>query len=355
MAGRASQAPRQWPARVPRRAGQLLVALDAAELVLGGQHSRGGPPQRHLARAPALHPAGRTPPASAPGPAGVPTARPAARRSPARTGATPPTCWSHKPGRGPAGRQARQHPGHDASASRSVEVNAVWDSSWTSWPSAPVPRTRAGEPQPSPAKGDRARLAAVPHRGAGGVVLALGPASSTTSTSISSAMTSRPTAVEAASSPGSCARRRRPGARPPSRPATAAAQPCWHQPAEAGSDQRPSGGRGASVGVLHASPRPTDLVVPAACHVRRSGEDPTSNPTDLGTTSGMAATLEADRGYSSRRSAVERRPGVRQLRREPSGRHPQVLPARGLPAAQAGQGRGRSRNLFRTNHPIPAR
>ncbi len=36
--------------------GQLLAALDAAELALGGQHPRRVPAQRQLPRAPALHP-----------------------------------------------------------------------------------------------------------------------------------------------------------------------------------------------------------------------------------------------------------------------------------------------------------
>jgi hypothetical protein len=43
--------------------------------------------------------------------------------------------------------------------------------------------------------------------------------------------------------------------------------------------------RGGSVGVLHAGSSSLDLAVLGASHVRRSGEDPTSNPTGLGTTS----------------------------------------------------------------------
>src|SRR6266545_1665874 len=173
------------------------------------------------------------------------------------------------------------------SASRSVEQNAEWDSNGTSWASSLVVRTR-GRRTPSRRPPRVTVPGWLPWRIAtrAGSCLPLGPASSVTSTSISSPMTSRPTAVEAASSPWvRCAANT---ARCSStRPASHAGSPAVLAPtSRSGLESGVVSAGGAAVWEsCMRGPPPTDLVVPGASHVRRSGEDPTSNPTDLGTTS----------------------------------------------------------------------
>jgi hypothetical protein len=96
-------------------------------------------------------------------------------------------------------------------------------------------------PRPPPAQGDRALLAAVPHRHPSRVVLALGTGQ-LDHLDVHQLTHDLPAdRGRGGQQPlGSCARRTRPGARPPGQPATWAAQPCWPTPAEADSGRRPS-------------------------------------------------------------------------------------------------------------------